>query len=182
MNKLLFLLPFVFSSSLYAQESREFPLLKGEYCGQKPPGIIAEVFAPGIVSDTSWAEHGQIAISPKGDEIYWSAFSTKFGNVNTEQIFFTKLENGTWTKPAVAEFVKDNLTNENGCPVFSLDGNKLFFHSDRPGGLGDMDVWYVEKKDGKWAKPVNVGAPYNSRGTDWPPVFTKRGIPEHSPS
>jgi Tol biopolymer transport system component len=175
MNKLLFLLLLAFNSSVYAQDSQNFHVLKGEYTGQKPPGIIPEVFAPGIVSDTSWAEHGQVAISPKGDEIYWSVFSTKYGNTNSQQIFFTKLENGTWTKPALAEFVEDNLNSENGCPVFSPDGNKLFFNSNRPGGLGNMDTWYVERTGSKWGDPVNVGAPYNSPGTDWTPVFTNNG-------
>lgn len=175
MKRILFILLLVFNSVLYAQESQEFPELKGKYLGQKLPGIVPEVFAPGIVSDTSWAEHGQVAISPKGDEIYWSAWSTKYMNKNSEQIFFSKRINGIWTKPALAEFVKDYLAFDNGCPVFSLDGNRLFFYSKRPGGLGEMDTWYVEKTKGEWSNPINVGEPYNSAENDWTPVFTKNG-------
>jgi WD40-like Beta Propeller Repeat len=175
MRKITFLFLSIFTSAISAQNVQEFPVLKGEYTGQKPPGNIPEVFAPGIVSDTSWWEHSQIAISPKSDEIYWSAWSMKYGNKNTEQIFYTKLENEIWTKPALAEFVKDYLTNDNGGPVFSLDGNKLFFSSNRPGGSGERDVWYVERTIVGWSNPINVGAPYNSAEDDWTPVFTKNG-------
>lgn len=177
----MFLLLLGLNSNIYAQEIQVFQILKGAYLGQQLPGIIPEVFAPGIVSDTSWAEHCQVAVSPKGDEIYWSAWTSKYPPSDpkygkaTEQIFYSKSENGTWTKPALAEFVKGFLTTFNGGPVFSLDGNKLFFYSNRPGGLGDLDVWYVEKINDTWSKPVNIGKPYNSEGTDITPVFTGKG-------
>jgi len=177
----MFLLLLGINSNIYAQETQVFPILKGEYSGQKLPGIVPEVFSPEMVSDTSWAEHCQVAVSPGGDEIYWSAWTSeyppsdpKYGKA-TEQIFFSKLENGTWTKPALAEFVKEFLTTFNGGPVFSFDGNKLFFYSDRPGGLGDLDVWYIERTNNTWSKPVNIGEPYNSVGTDMTPVFTSKG-------
>jgi len=70
----------------------------GDYLGQKPPGAIPEEFAPGIVSGYI---HGRIAISPNSDEIYWVV------NPSTERIIYSKMENGIWTKPAVADFVKD---------------------------------------------------------------------------
>jgi hypothetical protein len=175
MNKILFLLLSVLNISVYAQESQEFPILKGKYLGQKLPGIVPEVFAPGIVSDTSWWEHCQVAVSPEGDEIYWSAWTTKYMNKNTEQIFYSKLKDEKWTKPVLAEFVNDFLTYDNGGPVFSPDGNKLYFTSTRPGGLGGRDVWYVKRIEKGWSDPVNVGEPYNTAVTDWTPVFTKKG-------
>ena len=150
------------------------------YFGLTPPGSTPEVFAPNIVSDSTWAEHCQVAISPKGDEIYWSAWSPKYppvnGEGNTEQIYFSKFIDESWTKPALAAFVKDHLTIINGGPVFSLDGNRLYFYSvDRPGGRGGMDTWYVEKVDGEWSQPINAGEIYNSPEADWSPIFTKRG-------
>jgi hypothetical protein len=164
---------------LYAQEPRDFKQLKGAYLGQEVPGTNAEVFAPGIVSDSSWWEHCQVAISPGGDEIYWSAWTSKYptkeGN-DTEQIFYSKLENGCWTKPDLSEIVIGFLNCNNGGPVFSPDGNKLFFSSTRPGGIGAKDIWYVDRSEHGWSKPVNVGKPYNSTGNnDWTPVFTAKG-------
>jgi hypothetical protein len=176
MKRLLFLLLMGFSYFLHAQTVHEFPLLKGEYLGQKLPDTIPEIFAKNIVSDSTWYEHCQLAISPKGDEIYWSAFSKKYplpnGRGNTEQIFYSKIENGKWTKPALAEFVTNHLTYGNGSPVFSPDGNGIYFNSKRPGGLGGSDVWYVERNNEKWSKPVNIGAPVNTKNANWSPSFS----------
>jgi len=179
MRKNLFLLIIGFNSFIYAQETQEFPVLQGEYLGQKIPGIVPEVFGAGIVTDKSCWGHSQIAISPKGNEIFWSAWTMKYltedGKDNTQQIFYSKLENGIWTKPALPEFVINHLTCNNGVPVFSLDGNKLFFNSNRSGGFGGTDVWYVDRKNDGWSEPVNVGEPYNSDNIDWTPVFTSNG-------
>ncbi len=180
MNKYIYLLILGVICVSCSQPKQIFLESKDAYFGLTSPGIIPEVFAPGIVSDTSWGEHCQVAISPKGDEIYWSAWSSKYppadGKGNTEQIYFSKFADGIWTKPALAEFVKDHLTILNGGPVFSQDGNRLYFYSvDRPGGLGGMDTWYVERIDEKWSKPINVGEPFNSKGEDWSLIFTSLG-------
>lgn len=46
----------------------------------------------------------------------------------------------------------------------SLDGNTIFFASDREGGLGETDI-YMSKKlpNGLWAKPQNLGDKINSK-------------------
>jgi hypothetical protein len=140
------------------------------YFGQTPAGIVPVQFAPGII--TGYV-HGTLAISPKGDEIYWVI------NPSTERIMYSKFDNGIWKEPALADFVKDFLTNNNGNPTFSPDGEKLFFYSDRPGGLGNYDSWYVERTDSGWSKPVNAGAPYNTADADLTPLFTNKGNAYH---
>lgn len=35
----------------------EFPVMEGPYLGQKPPGIVPEIFAPGIISDAGYRLH-----------------------------------------------------------------------------------------------------------------------------
>ena len=153
-----------------------------QYFGLTPPGLIPEVFAPGVVSDSTWAEHCQVAISPQGDEIYWSAWTGKYksedGSKNTEQIFYSKFENGIWTNPQLAEFIKNNPHGLNGGPVFSPDGNKLYFYQVKsPWVSSDMNTYYVEKIDGKWSdEPIDVGQPYNTEDQDYSPIFSKKGI------
>jgi Tol biopolymer transport system component len=172
MNRLLFLVLIGFGLISCSQSEKNFLGTKDAYFGLTTPGLIPEVFAPGIVSDTSWQEHCQIAISPKGDEIYWS----KFANGDTEQIYFSKFINNKWTEPKLADFIKDNLTLINGQPTFSPNGKKLFFYSrNRPGGLGYIDAWYVERTDNGWSKPINVGQLYNTDGDDRPPIITEKG-------
>lgn len=172
MKRIIFTLLIALSFVSCNQSEQNFIETKDAYFGLTPPGLIPEVFAPGIVSDSTWAEHCQVAISPKGDEIYWS----KFANGVTEQIYFSKFTNSKWTKPSIVDFVKGDLNLINGQPTFSPDGNKLFFYSrNRPGGFGYIDAWYVERTESGWSMPINAGVPYNSEKDDRPPILTKLG-------
>ena len=56
------------SSKSYAQDN--FPALKGSYMGQKPPGMMAEPFAPGIISKDGWELEGVFA--PGMKEFYYT--------------------------------------------------------------------------------------------------------------
>jgi len=182
MRKLLFLLLIGFLCTSCSQTERSFFETKDAYFGQKPPGLIPEVFAPNIASDSTWAEHCQVAVSPDGKEIYWSAwtaaYKTEDGSRNTEQLFYSNFENGKWSKPALAEFTKGNPHGLNGGPTFSLDGKKLFFYQVKsPWVSSDMNTYYVKKKNGKWGnEPINIGQPYNTDNQDYSPIFTKKGI------
>jgi len=44
-------------------QQKEFPVLKGSYLGQKPPGIMPQVFAPGIISTKDNIEFANIGNS-----------------------------------------------------------------------------------------------------------------------
>jgi len=159
--------------------------VEDQYFGLKPPGLIPEVFAPGIVSDSTWAEHCQVAVSPEGKEIYWSAWSSKYPPAdstmkNSEQIYFSEFKNGSWTKPAVADFIKEHLTCLNGGPNFTPDGNRLYFYSTGiDGGFGKKDVWYVNRTESGWSKPINAGEPLNTADGDWTPSFNPNGYAYH---
>jgi WD40-like Beta Propeller Repeat len=185
MNKIFFLILIGFICTSCTQTEKNFLASKDAYFGLTPPGLIPEVFAPGIVSDTSWAEHCQMAVSPKGDEIYWSAWSSKYPPAdtsmkNSEQIYFSEFKEGVWTKPAIAEFIKDHLTCLNGGPSFSPDGNRLYFYSTGiEGGFGEKDVWYVEQTGHGWSKPINAGEPLNTPDGDWTPSFNTNGYAYH---
>ena len=59
----------------------------------------------------------------------------------------------------------------DGCPMLSRDGRQLYMASDRPGGLGGLDIWVAERTgpDGPFGAPVNLGAPINSPYNDFCP-------------
>jgi hypothetical protein len=52
-----------------------------------------------------------------------------------------------WTKPA---FLGPRINVEgsyfSSCPEVTADGKSLFFISNRPGGIGDGDVWVARIK------------------------------------
>ena len=182
MRKSIFIILIAISYVSSAQTEPIFLETKDAYFGLTPPGLIPEVFAPGIASDSNWAEHCQLAVSPDGKEIYWSAWTGDYksedGSKNTEQIFFSNYKGEKWSKPALAEFTKGNLHGLNGGPCFSPDGNKLFFYQVKsPWVSSRMNTYYVEKKNGKWSNdPINVGQAYNTASQNYSPIFTKKGI------
>ncbi len=185
MKRLIFCILTVIICTSCSQSNQNFLETENAYFGLTPPDLIPEVFAPNIVSDSTWAEHCQVAISPDGKEIYWSAWSSKYPPAdtsmkNSEQIYFSEFKNGEWTKPAIADFIKDHLTCLNGGPSFTVDGNRLYFYSTGiPGGYGKKDVWYVERTDHGWSKPINAGEPLNTKDGDWTPSFNRNGYAYH---
>ena len=58
-------------------------------------------------------------------------------------------------------------------PYLASDGETLYFSSDRPGGVGDNDIWKTRRLDKtwqKWSDPVNLGSPINT--PEWDAFFT----------
>src|SRR5215218_2509702 len=46
-----------------------------------------------------------------------------------------------------------------GCPIQSPDGLSLYLASNRPGGVGSLDIWVARREDrhGPWGAPENLG-------------------------
>jgi len=58
----------------------------------------------------------------------------------------------------------------------SCDGNKLYFASNRKGGLGLTDIWVSEKlPDGNWGVAKNLGKSINTTGYEEAPFITNDG-------
>ena len=159
---------FIFVFTGYAQQEH-FPVLKGPYLGQKPPGMTPEIFAKEIVS-TAQGEFNA-AFSPDGKEFYFSVNEPS----GRETMRFMTLKEDRWTPPLPASFVSP----QNDCdPIFSQDGKRLYFISTRPKkdrAARDWDIWYVERKESDWSDPINIGPPVNSEVDEYYVSFTKDG-------
>lgn len=75
-------------------------------------------------------------------------------------IYFSELKDGKWTKLIPFEFNSNDYNVGHGC--FSDDGNTLYFISDMEGGFGQTDIYRSQLMNGKWSKPENLGATYNT--------------------
>lgn len=82
-------------------------------------------------------------------------------------------KDGRWTEPKSLG-KKINLPKYNEMtPYLAADGVTLYFSSNRPGGVGDNDIWMSKRLDStwqKWSDPVNLGEPINT--PDWDAFFT----------
>ncbi len=93
------------------------------------------------------------------------------------QIYSSKIgEDGKWTQAVPIESIND-INAWNSCPALSSDGKTLYFASNRENGLGGADIYKSEKQaDGNWGTPVNVGAPINTKGSEWFPYISPEGV------
>ena len=62
------------------------------------------------------------------------------------------------------------------CASVTPDGKKLFFASNRPGGIGELDI-YMSQLDAKgdWGKAVNLGAIINTPNNEDSPFIHHDG-------
>ena len=70
-----------------------------------------------------------------------------------------------------------NTPFQDGCPIQSPDGLSLYMASNRPGGLGLLDIWvsHRDSTDDPWGAPENLGAPVNSAADDFCPTPVRGG-------
>jgi len=60
----------------------------------------------------------------------------------------------------------------------SADHLELYFCSNRPGGLGDLDIWVSVRQsiEEPWEPPVNLGSPVNSQYVEAYPSLSSDGL------
>ena len=136
----------------YSQD--EFPDLQGPYLGQKRPGLIPEVFAPGIVSIKGRYDFG-ISFSPALDEIYFSVQPKK----GPAEIYFSKIEDKKWKPIQKAKFTKGRKAGEME-PFVTADGKRIYF-TGYSAGFTDEKIWYVDRLGNGWSKAIKLDSPIN---------------------
>jgi Tol biopolymer transport system component len=159
MKKQLFIIILLLAAAISINAHKiEFPELTGAYLWQTPPVKEPVLFAPGIVSNGR--NHSSVAISPDGKELYWSGVDRK--------IWFTKLENGKWTKPEMVSFCKEN-PYEYDNPFITPDGNKMLFTTFRPGAVSQdkETIWYLERTSSGWSDPKPISPEVNETPLHW---------------
>lgn len=83
-------------------------------------------------------------------------------------------KNKTFPKPIpFHEPVNTKDLELEGC--MTQDGNVLFVSSDRPGGMGDMDIYMFKKlPNGEWGLPMNLGPNINTKYKEAFPVYDEQ--------
>jgi len=80
------------------------------------------------------------------------------------QIFSAEKVRDTWSNVKALPF---NDKESNTChPAISVEGDLLYFSSDRAGGHGGMDIWVSRRLADEWGEPVNLGPEVNTEGEE----------------
>jgi hypothetical protein len=102
------------------------------FFGLDPPGPNPEPFASERFFRSDTHLHGAAVFSPDGDRVCWS--------VAPPAILCAQCENGTWSVPRVLPLPGRAVQ----APAFSADGSRFDFQAIGPGGLGSLDIWWVD--------------------------------------
>jgi tetratricopeptide (TPR) repeat protein len=115
--------------------------LAGPYLGQDPPGVVPEVFAPGIVSTRGNLEYS-CSLAPDGREVYFNRGG---------RILVSYLADSGWTAPEMPAFAREH----GGFEVHvTPDGRNLFFNRG-------PDICVMGREGGEWGEPAVL----------WPGMF-----------
>lgn len=127
----------------------------------------------------TYLNEGAQTISADGTLLFFTLCNHPEGFGSCD-IWFSKLINGSWTKPRNAGSPL-NTSAWEGQPSLSSFGDVLYFSSNRPGGKGNKDIWSIELKgwrpDGLplWGTPVNLGDSINTPGEEISPFIHHNG-------
>ncbi|MCP4611404.1 MAG: hypothetical protein GY845_22050 [Planctomycetes bacterium] len=154
-KKIVWLVAFLGAGSIQAFAA---PFAKGPYLGQSPPGPVAEVFAPGLISDTrphQWEIHG-----------HFSADGNTFCFRRHAYIYITENTDKGWTTPKLIQ----NVPYKPWSACLSPDANSIYFidqHLNNPmrNSYEPSKRWsfkrYIRTSKG-WSLPEELGPPLNS--------------------
>ncbi len=86
-------------------------------------------------------DEGGIFIHPDGKTLFFC--SQGHNSMGGYDIFKTTLVNGKWTTPVNLGYPINTVNNETSF-CLSLDGNTAYISSNRPGGMGERDIYKVD--------------------------------------
>lgn len=152
--KKLFLILLVISLpstiSFCQSEQKDFPVFKGPYFGQIPPGMTPEIFPPvPLRADKTWFWHGSPSFSPSGNEIFFVKY---FKGKNVTEMCRMKKEGQIWGAPEKPFFSKAEYRDNN---PFFIGPETLLFYSARFGG----SICRIEEIGDPGSQPVVLALP-----------------------
>jgi Tol biopolymer transport system component len=95
-------------------------------------------------------------------ELYFS--STRLGGLG--DIYVSPFDGVSFGTPALAAGL--NTAQDDFRPNLRRDGLEVFFDSNRPGGIGGLDLWTSTRAStaDAWSTPTNLGSAVNSSAND----------------
>ncbi|MBO0340841.1 OmpA family protein [Flagellimonas profundi] len=87
----------------------------------------------------------------------------------------SKNEDGSWGNVQELPFNSDSYSVAH--PALNPEETRLYFSSNRPGTIGESDIWYVDILDSNgYSEPVNLGPIINTKQRETFPFISDRNI------
>ena len=122
-----------------------------------------EPFAQELVS---LFHEGPVTFDKTGENVFFTRNNNDGKKANYAKgiarlkIYASHKDGSVWS-PAVELPFNEN-ESDAAHPSVSVDGDRLYFASNRAGGYGGMDVYVCERMGDTWGKPVNLGPKINT--------------------
>jgi outer membrane protein OmpA-like peptidoglycan-associated protein/tetratricopeptide (TPR) repeat protein len=113
---------------------------------------------------------GAPSLSSDLNTLYYAAEYNDIGYGRYDIYKVSKIDSG-WSAPLN---LGRNINSDfwESAPSISPDGQALFFSSNKPGGMGGIDIYVSYKnKNGVWGKAFNLGPNINTTGDDQTPFI-----------
>ena len=98
-----------------------------------------------------------------------------FAGIVQEDFYISYFSDNVWQKAFNAGAPLNTSQNE-GAQTLSSNGSYMFFTAcNRPGGLGNCDIYFSAFNNGKWSEPSNLGSPVNTSHWESQPSISADG-------
>ncbi|WP_296385975.1 OmpA family protein [Winogradskyella sp.] len=131
-------------------------------------------------SINSKLHEGNFCFTSDGNTLYISKSNVVDGKKqfdesknNNIHLFKTTFFEGKWSELEKLPFNTDGFSYQH--PALSSDGSKLYFSSNREGGFGNFDLYYVDVKPSEYSEPINLGETINTENREHFPFISDKG-------
>ena len=122
------------------------------------------------------ANEGGASLSADNRILFYTICKNEGAELLNCDLWYSVFGKDTWSEVKNAGPVINGKTSWDSQPSLSSDGKVLYFASNRPGGVGELDIWKsVKNKEGNWGEPVNLGPEINTPGNEKSPFFHSDG-------
>jgi tetratricopeptide (TPR) repeat protein len=98
-----------------------------------------------------------------------------FTGIVQEDFYISSLSGNVWQKAYNAASPLNTNQNE-GAQTLSSNGSYMYFTAcNRPGGIGNCDIYFSAFSNGKWSEPSNLGIPVNTKHWESTPSISADG-------
>lgn len=127
---------------------------------------------------------GPVTITDDGQTMFFATESFRGGKYEKDKknrlkkgkvsVYRAKYSGKKWKDVEPVPFNSPDYMVSN--PAVTPDGKMLYFASDMPGTVGDMDIWRVAlNEDGTYGEPENLGTIVNTEGRESFPFVSDDG-------